>query len=210
MALGARGVSVFGSSGDGGVSGSQGGACPGGVFVPTWPASSIYITAVGATEGRNPETAVDFSSGGFSNTYARPAYQQAAVAAYLASAPGLPPAKVFNQTGAGIPDVAALGVNFNIINGGSTFEVDGTSCSCPTFAGLVSLLNDLRLQKGKATLGYLNTLLYANAGVFTDILTGNNPGCQSNGFQATSGWDPVTGLGTPVYAKMAALVSALP
>ena len=48
--------------------------------------------------------------------------------------------------------------NFNIVVGGFTTFVAGTSCASPTFSGVVSLLNDLRLQAGKSPLGYLNLL----------------------------------------------------
>ena len=208
MALGVRGVSLLGSSGDGGVSGSQSGACPGGIFIPTWPASSLYVTAVGATQNASPETAASFSGGGFSNVYGVPDYQQAAVAAYLAQAT-LPPPGVYNHTGAGIPDVSALGVNFEIVSGGRTFNVDGTSCSCPTFAGIVSLLNDARALAGKPKLGFLNPLLYSHPEVFTDILTGDNPGCGSKGFSAAPAWDPITGLGSPVFTKMTQLAQSV-
>ena len=209
MALGARGVSVLGSSGDGGVSGSQSGPCPGGVFIPTYPASSPYVLSVGATVN-NPETAASFSSGSFSNYYSAPAYQVAPIATYIKTAKGLPPANVYNHSGRGVPDVAALGVNFEIVSGGQTFNVDGTSCSCPTFAGLVSLLNDVRLAAGKPTLGPLAKLFYANAGAFTDVTVGNNPGCGSPGFQAAKGWDPITGLGSPKFESLVAIVKALP
>lgn len=43
---------------------------------------------------------------------------------------------------------------------------------------------------------------YANPQVFHDITTGNNPGCNTNGFSASEGWDPVTGLGTPNYPAL--------
>jgi len=91
-----------------------------------------------------------------------------------------------------------------------SFDVDGTSCSCPTFAGLVSLLNDIRLAAGKPTLGPLAQLLYRNAGAFTDVTEGSNPGCGTQGFQAARSRDPITGLGAPKFAALAALVKALP
>jgi tripeptidyl-peptidase I len=37
-------------------------------------------------------------------------------------------------------------------------------------------------------------------------LLGSNPGCGTNGFSAKSGWDPITGLGTPNFAKLKAAV----
>lgn len=57
---GVRGVSILYSSGDGGVSGGQSQQCTN--FIPTFPAGSPYVTAVGGTTGQNPETGVDFSS----------------------------------------------------------------------------------------------------------------------------------------------------
>ena len=40
--------------------------------------------------------------------------------------------------------------------------VYGTSASTPTVAGIISLLNDARLQNNKSTLGFLNPFLYQN------------------------------------------------
>ena len=83
--LGARGTSMIHASGDGGVSGAQGGAClPGGRLRPTWPASSPYVTSVGATDA-SFAAAAGFSAGGFSNYYAPAPYQAASIAAYLAA-----------------------------------------------------------------------------------------------------------------------------
>jgi tripeptidyl-peptidase-1 len=194
-ALGARGVSVLVSSGDGGVAGSQSSPCPHG-FIPTFPAGRPYVTAVGATTNPAAETTASFSSGGFSNYWPRPDYQAAAVARYLATAANLPPASLYNgSSGAGIPDVAALGTDFQINYQGHTISVDGTSCSAPAFAGLVSLLNSQRLAAGKTTLGWLNPMIYAagSSGGFNDITTGTNPGCGTKGFEAAAGWDPETG-----------------
>jgi len=59
-------------------------------------------------------------------------------------------------------------------------------------AGVISLLNDLRLSQGKPPLGLLNLRLYddARAGL-NDITSGSNPGCFTNGFSAINGRDPV-------------------
>jgi hypothetical protein len=62
-----------------------------------------------------------------------------------------------------------------------------------TFSGIVSLLNDFRLSQGKSSLGFLNPLLYSTgAAGLNDITSGNNPGCDTNGFSAGTGWDPVS------------------
>lgn len=207
--LGARGVSIFYSSGDGGVAGSQSSPCPNGQFIPTFPAGSPYVTSVGATE--DTSTAAAFSSGGFSNYWTPPAYAQAAFSAYLGSAPHLPAASAYNATGNGFPVVSAFGVDFNIVCGQQTMQVDGTSCSSPTFAGVVALLNDARLAAGKKPLGFMNPLIFKYGHKFlTDIKLGNNPGCNTNGFFATNGWDPVTGFGTPNFPAMKAFVLSLP
>jgi tripeptidyl-peptidase-1 len=44
--------------------------------------------------------------------------------------------------------------------------------------------------------------LYQNADAFNDITEGTNSGCGTDGFSTAPGWDPVTGLGTPIYPKL--------
>ncbi|TDL21549.1 family S53 protease-like protein [Rickenella mellea] len=199
--LGARGVSILFASGDGGVSGSQSARCTN--FVPTFPSGCPFMTSVGATTAINPETAATFSSGGFSNVFTAPSYQSSAVSAYLTSIGTLNSGK-FNKAGRAFPDVSAQGQNVEIVVGGKTGLVAGTSCSSPIFASIVSLLNDRLVAAGKPVLGFLNPFLYANPGAFNDVTTGSNPGCNTNGFPAKAGWDPVTGLGTPNFAKLLA------
>jgi tripeptidyl-peptidase-1 len=209
--IGARGISILFSSGDGGVSGGQSQQCT--RFVPTFPAGSPWVTAVGGTTSSKPEVCASFSSGGFSDYWARPSYQSDAVATYLSTAgssAGFPDASRYNATGAGIPDVAAQGENVEIVIDGRTSGVAGTSCSSPIFGGLVALLNEQRLAAGKSTLGYLNPLLYKNPGAFTDITSGSNPGCGTKGFPAAKGWDPVTGLGSPKFDALSKIVAGLP
>ncbi|PBK94543.1 family S53 protease [Armillaria gallica] len=199
MALGARGVSILFASGDGGVGGSQQGeTCT--TFIPTFPSGCPFITSVGATQGVT-ETAANFSSGGFSNVFARPSYQFSAVSTYL-TALGNINAGRFNATGRGFPDVAAQGNNIEIVSGGRTGLVGGTSC--PIFASVISLINDRLIATGKPALGFLNPFLYANPNAFFDITNGDNPGCGTNGFPALAGWDPVAGLGTPNFAALLA------
>ncbi|KAI5299337.1 ATP binding protein [Ascosphaera pollenicola] len=83
--LGARGVSVIFSSGDSG----PGGACMSNDgknqshFTASFPGACPYLTSVGATYRVDPEEAVSFSSGGFSDRYPAPSYQKEAVQTYL-------------------------------------------------------------------------------------------------------------------------------
>lgn len=146
-----------------------------------------------------PETAAALSSGGFSNVFPRPSYQDAALEKYLAAlGPQNTNSGVFNVSGRGYPDVSAQAVNFHVLeNGVESATISGTSGSCPIFASVVALLNDQLLNAGKSPLGFLNPLLYSQAaGAFNDITTGSNPGvdpgpCSSVGFPALQGWDAV-------------------
>ncbi|KAK7467531.1 hypothetical protein VKT23_004584 [Stygiomarasmius scandens] len=208
--LGARGSSIMFSSGDFGVGGGDCHTNDGQnrtQFQPAFPASCPFVTTVGATTRINPEVVADFSGGGFSNLFARPDYQADAVSGYL-DALGNQFQGLFNATGRAYPDVAAQGVGFQVVIGGSVGSVGGTSASSPTFAGIIALLNDFRLSRGQSSLGFLNPLLYQNPDVFTDIVSGTNPGCGTAGFDAglTPGWDPVTGLGTPDFVKLQGIV----
>ncbi len=77
-----------------------------------------------------------------------------------------------------------------------------TRASAPVFATILTRINEECIAAGKATIGFVNPTLYANAGAFHDIVTGTNPGCGTNGFSCAEGWDPVTGLGTPDYPRL--------
>lgn len=94
---------------------------------------------------------------------------------------------VFDSRGRGFPDVAALGRRFRIFLAGQPRSIGGTSASSPTFAGIVTLLNDARLAQHLPPLGFLNPLLYSShiAETFTDITVGNNPGCGTEGFNVS-------------------------
>ena len=132
-------------------------------------------------------------------------------------AKNLPSKTLFNATGAAYPDVAMSAENFALTQFMVDVPVSGTSCSAPSFAAVVALLNDARMSIGKSSLGWINPLLYANADAFNDIVTGSNAGCAvdsskgylGTGFQCSPGFDPVTGLGSPIFAKLKALAIEL-
>jgi tripeptidyl-peptidase-1 len=193
-------------------------------LMPSWPASSPWVTAVGATrfvgqQEDNEEMATDQfgSGGGFSYRFDRTkaGWQSAAVEQYFQIVPKgkpFPPSTMFNAAGRGTPDVAALGEGYQVVLSGAVMSVGGTSASAPAFAAIISLLNEHRLQNGGKHLGFLNPWLFANPGMFTDVTKGTNAiGRQTGplpfGFNCTKGWDPATGLGTP---KWDAMVDALP
>ena len=106
--LGAHSVSIIFASGDTGV----GSACQTNDgknatrFLPIFPAACPFVTAVGGTFHVEPERATSYSSGGFSDLFPRPAYQDAAVRQYLEGL-GLRWEGLYNPTRKGFPDVAA-------------------------------------------------------------------------------------------------------
>ncbi|CAK5264006.1 unnamed protein product [Mycena citricolor] len=212
MSLGARGISVLFASGDGGVHNNHDSLddCDMPDLAPVFPATCPFITSVGGTIGF-PETAVNFTGGGFSTMFPAPAYQQKQVASFLKTVPANFSAS-FNRTGRGYPDVALQAVNFQIGIEGALALSGGTSASSPTFASMIALINDRLIAAGKPVLGFLNPFLYANSGAFNDITVGHNSGsvcpASSVGFDATTGWDPLSGMGTPNFKRLLAAALA--
>jgi subtilase family serine protease len=244
----ANGVTVLGSSGDGGSANPPkspvGGNGASNFPFPTveWPASDPLVTGVGGTylctnpvtgtgvDSADPPTTcqnnpgvreigwID-SGGGFSHVFAKPSYQNT-----------LPAGSTPITTGRGVPDVAYQASSQTGVLvydtapgdavGGVTcadgdpcsagwYVVGGTSASAPQFGALVAIAD----QIAGHGLGLINPTLYKLASgpnygtYFYDVTTGNNAADPTiPGFNATKGWDPVTGLGTP---NAAALVPAL-
>lgn len=222
MQLGARGVSVIFAAGDSGPGDScttsndaDGNNNTSTYFQPVFPATCPWVTSVGATANRDDMAGAPFSSGGFSLYFDRPAYQSASVPAYLEGLGGQY-ASYFNGSGRGFPDVATIGVNYAVVDQGAHYLVNGTSASAATFAGQVSLLNAARLSSNLTALGFLNPLLYGyGASVFGDVTGGSSVGCVGNSdfgaqgasWNATDGWDPVTGLGVLNFTSLQAIVA---
>jgi len=155
------------------------------------------------------------TGGGFSQYLPQPSYQTDVVEAYLNSGVALPSTQYWNPKNRGYPDVTAVGAEVLIIKNGSPIKVGGTSASCPIWGGLISLLNADRLNAGKSPLGFVNPMFYQlyaeQPQAFRDITVGTNGGgCDNLAFQATTGWDPLSGLGSPNFDKIRAYVATLP
>ncbi|PVH73292.1 subtilisin-like protein [Cadophora sp. DSE1049] len=202
---------------------------PGSKVTDPNPESAVYDPA-------GHPYSVNFSSGGgFSNIYPIPKYQASVVATFFQK--HNPPYKyysalspdtsntstlpdiaalagntggIYNRIGRGIPDVAANGDNIAVYNGGNFTLSGGTSASTPIFAAVINRINEERINAGKGPIGFLNPSMYANPAMFNDIVNGTNPGCDTPGFSAVPGWDPVTGLGTPNYPRMLKYYMDLP
>jgi tripeptidyl-peptidase I len=64
-------------------------------------------------------------------------------------------------------------------------------------------LNDAKLAAGQKPIGFMNPWLYKYGyKLFTDVTSGNSAGCNTTGFSAAPGWDPVTGWGTPYLPNL--------
>ncbi|KAF2089662.1 tripeptidyl peptidase-like protein [Saccharata proteae CBS 121410] len=213
--LGARGVSLLFASGDAGVGDT--GYCisnngsDAASFLPSFPDTCPYVTSVGATYGFSPEVAayddlgdddIFASGGGYSNYFSMPSYQEDVVTSYTSSLGDLY-AGLYNTTGRAYPDIAAQGQRYVVTWGGEDVLLDGTSASTPAASAIIALMNDALLAAGKSPLGFLNPWLYSGAGAaaFNDITSGSAVGCGVDGFPAQTGWDAVTGWGSPNFTE---------
>ncbi|KKK26637.1 tripeptidyl peptidase A [Aspergillus rambellii] len=233
--MGLRGITILESSGDTGIGAgclaNDGSNKP--QFTPQFPGTCPFITAVGGTQSYGPEIAWNSSSGGFSNYFPRAWYQEDAVEDYLKKHITKDTKEYYSQytnfNGRGFPDVATHSFYppYEVIYYGKRYGSGGTSAASPVFAGIVGMLNDARLKAGRPTLGFLNPLLYAiNYEGFNDITAGSSVGCDGTNPQsgdkvvgggiipyahwnATEGWDPVTGIGIPDFERLKAIVLSL-
>ena len=202
---------------------------------PSWPASSPWVTAVGATrialgstqkKGEQVASQQFGSGGGFSAFVPRDpvaAFQEADTESYLRRIQRgkwpIPPMTSVDTAGRATPDVAALGEGFVVVQNGVAGLLSGTSASAPVFAAIVSLLNEARLQRvGGRPMGFLNPWLYQYGNLtFRDVVDGTNAldgfaqlgsraAPMAYGWNATVGWDAVTGLGVPDFQRMLQLI----
>jgi kumamolisin len=166
-----------------------------------FPASCPHVLGVGGTRliaaGNNTihsETvwndgpAGGASGGGYSNVFERPEWQASVVT--------MPTRGVPDTSGDADPDTG-----YNILVDGELAIIGGTSAVAPLWAGLIARCNQLLGTRP----GFLNPTLYAinqNNG-FRDITQGNN-----GAFPATPGWDPCTGLGTPIGNRLVQALAA--
>ncbi|KAH8693874.1 peptidase S8/S53 domain-containing protein [Talaromyces proteolyticus] len=217
MKLTMQGSTFLFASDDYGVGGPQAVGCgapndpPGStLFTPAFPATCPWVTAVGGSAINfnntvyDSEVAYGLSGGGFSNVFSMPTYQKKAVLDWFNHTSTGYPDGTFNTTkkARAIPDLAANAVNTVVASNGIWTSGGGTSAATPIVAAILALINDKRLDVGKGPVGFINPVIYANPQAFNDVILGNNAACNTGGFNATAGWDPVTGLGTPDYEKL--------
>lgn len=203
QAAAAKGITVCCASGDDGSSDQV----SSGAHVD-FPASSPFVLGVGGTklvaEGATPpviqsETVWNemmlnegATGGGVSTVFSKPTYQGSANVPPSVN----PPHKI----GRGVPDVSAVadpvtGVVVIRIDGQHLEPIGGTSAAAPLWASLIARLN----RALQARCGFLNELIYESAlrNGFRDITEGNN-----GAYAARKGWDPCTGLGSPIGQQL--------
>jgi len=171
-----------------------------------------------------------FSGGGYSILFPRPDFQTTLPpgSSYVGSSPGAPGP---NSNMRGVPDIAfqassGTGPLVYMTEPATTssgtgcggadpcsigwYVVGGTSCSAPQWAGLIAIAD----QIAGSDLGYINPALYQLAAgpnysnYFFDVTIGNNQTTSIPGYPASTGWDAVTGLGTPNAATLLPALAA--
>ena len=185
----AQGVNIVIASGD---SGSD--SCRDGSTAADWPAAAPYVVAVGGTtfsqdqKGLLSELAWSGSGGGISTLWDLPAWQNGLGGIFTKRSY---PDVAFNadpQSGQAIYTGAPGQAGWVVIG--------GTSMSAPQWSGFLALVGEARQKLGKGDLGYLSPLLYKMsvtdlASSLHDVTSGSN-----GAYQATAGWDAVTGWGS--------------
>jgi hypothetical protein len=109
------------------------------------------------------------------------------------------------------PVVSAVAKDVETIQNGASQGLTGTSIATPIWAGYVALANASNQSAGLPYVGFVNPILYGLASTdvypyfFNDVSSGppNTTSCQGSGvcvqnsYPPTTGYDLVTGLGSP-------------
>ena len=203
--MSAQGQNFFAASGDSSTWSSSNEA---------WPADDAYVVSVGGTDlvtasAAGPwksETAWVDSGGGITpDKIAIPTYQQLS--------------GVITSTNKGSttlrngPDVSAnANFTFYTCSDQTTClanEYGGTSFAAPMWAGYIALVNQQLVANGSATIGFINPTIYSQNVTssydtdFHDITSGT-----SGSYSAVTGYDLVTGWGSPNAGLIGALTGS--
>ncbi len=174
-----------------------------------WPADNAYVVSVGGTDlitasaggAWKSETAWVDSGGGISpDSIAIPSWQK----------PSINSTNKGSTTYRNGPDVSA-NANFTFYTCANQTtclanDYGGTSFAAPMWAGYIALVNQQLVSQGKATVGFINPTIYSQNRTssystdFHDILSG-----KSGSYTAVTGYDLVTGWGSPKVGLINAL-----
>jgi uncharacterized protein (TIGR03437 family) len=229
----AQGITWFAASGDSGGADCDDAQNPG--LSVDLPGSVPEVTSLGGTEfvegGKQYWRSTNSSSGESAISYIPETTWNDSVTDGEPSSGGGGASIYFPkpswQTGTGVPadnarDVPDVSLNssadhdgYFVYTGGSLQVYGGTSVAAPTFAGVITLLNQYLVSTGAQSspgVGNINPKLYSLAktepAAFHDVTTGNNivtvscgrrsVGCSATavGYSAGKGYDQATGLGS--------------
>ncbi len=207
----AVGITVVAASGDCGAADGTGTAAV------NYPASDPWVLGVGATNltlgagnsygsetgwGGNESGDVsggcsnDGGSGGGFSILPRPWWQ---------TGPGTDASR-----GRGVPDVAmtgGTGSEVDIVFDGFSYHVGGTSVGTPIWAAIAATAD----QVAGRSLGALNPSLYRILDDATEYAADFHEVTEGwNGYHAGPGWNPVTGIGTPIVGALLAELAVGP
>ncbi|MEI9977911.1 MAG: S53 family peptidase [Edaphobacter sp.] len=203
----ALGITITVATGD---NGSTDGVTDGQNHVD-FPASSPHVLACGGTKlvasGSTISSEVVWNElaanegatgGGVSTVFPLPSWQSAANV----------PKPTASGGGRGIPDVAGdadPSTGYSVRVDGQNMVIGGTSAVAPLWAGLIALAN----AQNSASAGFIQPAIYSAKGkaAFNDITSGTNYSGTPTGFSAGPGWDPCTGLGSPIGTKLITTVN---
>jgi kumamolisin len=180
-----------------------------------WPADDAYVVSVGGTDlttssaggAWKSETAWVDSGGGIS-----PSPEHIAIPSWQKLSGVINSSNKGSTTYRNGPDVSAnANFTFYVCADQTTCtanEYGGTSFAAPMWAGFIALVNQQRVANGKKTIGFINPYIYpenvtSTYGTdFHDITSG-----KSGSYTAVTGYDLVTGWGSPKAALITTLVA---
>ncbi|HTS29634.1 MAG TPA: protease pro-enzyme activation domain-containing protein [Bryobacteraceae bacterium] len=202
LKMAAQGQNFFAASGDSSTWSSRNEA---------WPADDANVVSVGGTDlvtasaggPWSSETAWVDSGGGISP-------DKIAIPSWQAQAGVINSSNKGSTTLRNGPDVSAnANFTFYVCADQTTCtanEYGGTSFATPMWAGYIALVNQQLVSNGQPTIGFINPTIY-NANVtssyatnFHDITSG-----KSGSYSAVTGYDLVTGWGSPTPALITTL-----
>ena len=185
-------------------SGDWGARPTGGTLCAMFPASDPNVLSVGGTDlsligcsiftclGYGSENGWSGSGGGYSGVFSEPSWQSSTIGV---------------RTGRAVPDVSMLGGNPGVWFYHTQLGWDGvtgTSLSTPLWAGFLAIVLQIR---GGRPMGNIGPVIYkigsgpSYSSTFHDVTAG------SNGYSAGTGWDAVTGWGSPIANQLAPILA---
>jgi kumamolisin len=201
--MSAQGQNFFAASGDSSTWSSRNEA---------WPADDAYVISVGGTDlvtasaggAWKSETAWSSSGGGISP-------DKIAIPSWQSQSGVITSTNKGSKTYRNGPDVSAnANYTFYVCADQTTCtanEYGGTSFAAPMWAGYMALVNQQLTANGYSDLGFIDPYLYtfglssSYSSDFHDITSG-----KSGSYSAVTGYDLVTGWGTPNSGLFSALV----